>query len=90
MQRKIDNNVHLGQTISREFRRRLNSGNTPVDITYPSLIEKTNLSWQLNSWGKYIYWIPLRYLHDLGKINYPVKIDLKIHSALETEMIKLI
>ena len=89
MQRKIDNNVDLGQTISREFRRRLNTGSTPVDITYPSLMEK-KLSWQLNSWGKYIYRIPLRYLHDLGKINSPVKIDLKIHSALETEMIKLI
>ena len=48
MQRKIDNNVHLGQTISREFRRRLNTGSTPVDITYPSLIEKkTKLATQL-------------------------------------------
>ena len=39
--------------------------------------------------SKYVYRIPLKYFCDLGKINFPTKIDLKIHCTLETEMKKL-
>ena len=36
-----------------------------------------------------VYRIPLKYFCDLGKINFPTKIDLKIKCTLETEMKKL-
>ena len=39
--------------------------------------------------SKYIYRIPLKYLCDLGKINFPNKIDLKIHCTLWTNMMQL-
>ena len=38
---------------------------------------------------KYVYRIPFKYFCDLGKINFPTKIDLKIRCTLETEMKKL-
>ena len=38
---------------------------------------------------KYIYRIPLRYLSDIGKINFPTKIDYRIKLFLETDMNKL-
>lgn len=38
--------------------------------------------------SKYVYRTPLKYFCDLGKINFPTKIDLKIHCTLETEMKK--
>ena len=39
--------------------------------------------------SKYVYRIPLKYLCDLGKINFPTKIDLKIHCTLQTDMKQL-
>ena len=47
-----------------------------------------NFSVQLDS--KYVYSIPLKYFCDLGKINFPTKIDLKIRCTLETEIKKII
>ena len=38
---------------------------------------------------KYVYRIPLKYICDIGKINFPTKIDLKIRLTLETDMKKL-
>ena len=38
---------------------------------------------------EYVYRIPLRYFTDLGKINFPVKIDFRINCHLETEMKRL-
>ena len=38
---------------------------------------------------EYVYRIPLRYFTDLGKINFPVKIDFRIKCHLETEMKRL-
>ena len=38
---------------------------------------------------EYIYRIPLRYLSDIGKINFPTKIDYRIKLFLETDMNKL-
>ena len=38
---------------------------------------------------KFTYQIPLQYLSDLGKIDFPVKIDIKIRCTLETEMKEL-
>lgn len=54
----------------------------------PNLTERiTRFATQLQS--HFIYRIPLRYLCDLGNINVPVKIGLKICSTLQTEMRKL-
>ena len=39
--------------------------------------------------NKYVYRVPLKYICDLGKINFPAKIDVKISLALETDMKKL-
>ena len=37
----------------------------------------------------YVYRMPLRYFTDLGKINFPTKIDYRIKLFLETNMKKL-
>ena len=39
--------------------------------------------------NEHVYRIPLRYFTDLGKINFPTKIDYRIKLYLETEMKKL-
>ena len=39
--------------------------------------------------GKYFYRIPLRYICNIGKINFPTKIDMKIRFTLETDTKKL-
>ena len=39
--------------------------------------------------NKYVYRIPLRYLTDLGKINFPLKTDFRIKCHLETDLKKL-
>ena len=36
-----------------------------------------------------MYRIPLKYLCDLGKINFPTKIDLKIRCTMQTNMTQL-
>ena len=38
---------------------------------------------------EYVYRIPLRYFSDIGKINFPPKIDYRIKLFLETDMGKL-
>ena len=38
---------------------------------------------------KYVYRIPLKYICDIGKINFPTKINMKIRLTLETDMKKL-
>ena len=38
---------------------------------------------------KYVYRIPLKYICDIGKINFSTKIDMKIKLTLETDMKKL-
>ena len=38
---------------------------------------------------KYVYRILLKYICDIGKINFPTKIDMKTRLTLETDMKKL-
>ena len=38
---------------------------------------------------KYVYRIPLKYICDIGKINVPTKIDMKVRLTLEIDMMKL-
>ena len=39
--------------------------------------------------NKYVYRVPLKYVCNIGKINFPTKIDMKIRLTLETDMKKL-
>ena len=39
--------------------------------------------------NEYVYRIPLRYFSDVGKINFPTKIDYRIKLFLETDMERL-
>ena len=39
--------------------------------------------------NEHVYGVPLRYFTDLGKINFPTKIDYRIKLHLETEMKKI-
>ena len=39
--------------------------------------------------NEHVYRIPLRYFSDIGKINFPTKIDYRIKLFLETDMDKL-
>ena len=39
--------------------------------------------------NKHVYRVPLKYICDLGKINFPAKIDMKIRLTLEKDMKKL-
>ena len=71
-----------------KFDRRFNSSNTTANTMEPNLTERiTRFATQLQS--HYIYGISLGYLCDLGNINVPVKIGLKICSTLQTEIRKL-
>ena len=51
-------------------------------------IGKRNLPTKLirNNIISNMYRIPLKYICDLGKMNFPAKIDLKIRCTLQTEM----
>ena len=40
--------------------------------------------------NEHVYRVPLRYFTDLGKINFPAKIDYTIKLHLETEIKKLL
>ena len=39
--------------------------------------------------NEHVYRIPLRYFSDIGKIDFPTKIDYRIKLFLETDMDKL-
>ena len=47
----------------------------------------TKFSKQLQK--EHVYRIPLRYFSDIGKINFPTKIDFRIKLILESDMKKL-
>ena len=56
--------------------RRVYNSNDPDNITDDNIDDITaKLASQLSS--KFAYRIPLRYFCDLGKINFPVTIDMK-------------
>ena len=68
--------------------RRTQNSNTANDLT--DLNTKERLQKFKNQLkNEYVYRIPLRYFTDLGKINFPLKIDFRIKCYLETDMIKL-
>ena len=68
--------------------RRPNSDDTDNQRTDDNLDDRTG-KFSDKIKNKFTYRIPLRYLCDLGKINFPMKIDMKIRLTLETDMNKL-
>ena len=68
--------------------RRTHNSNTANDISDLNINDRiTKFQDQLKN--EYVYNIPLRYFIDLGKTNFPLKIDFKIKCHLENEMEKL-
>ena len=68
--------------------RRTHNSNTANDITDLNINERLQkFNNQLKN--EYVYRIPLRYFTDLGKINFPLKIDFRIKCHLKTDMKKL-
>ena len=69
--------------------RRLNNGNTPADITDDNIDDRiAKFPDVINS--EKVYRILFRYFFDLGKINYPIKINFKITSSLKIEIKRLL
>ena len=52
-------------------------------------IEERISKFQSQLRDEYVYRIPLRYFTDLGKINFPLKIDFRIKCHLETDLKKI-
>ena len=49
-------------------------------------IEERITKFQNQLYNEYVYRIPLRYFTDLGKINFPLKIDFRIKCHLDTDL----
>ena len=65
--------------------RRASNSNAPKDITDENIDDRIDkFTTVINS--EKIYRIPLRYFYNLGKKNFPLKIDFKIKCNLEKEI----
>ena len=68
--------------------RRPHNSSSGNDITDLNINERiTEFQDQLKN--EFVYRIPLRYFTDLGKINFPLKIDFRIKCQFETDVKKL-
>ena len=65
-----------------------NNNNNNNHAKYLNIDDKISL-FQNQLKNKHVYRIPLRYFSDIGKINFPTKIDYRIKLFLETKMEKL-
>ena len=68
--------------------RRVHNSNTANDITDLNINERIT-KFQNHLKNEFVYRVPLRYFTDIGKINFPLKIDFRIKCHLETDMKKL-
>ena len=68
--------------------RRTHSSNTANDITDLNINERIR-KFQDQLKNEFVYRISLRYFTDLGKINFPLKIDFGIKCHLKANMKKL-
>ena len=67
--------------------RRVHNSDDATKLTDDSIVDRTDkFTNQIKS--KYVNRILLKYLCNLGKINFPTKIDMNIRCTLETEMKK--
>ena len=65
--------------------RRIHNSNTANDITDLNINERiTKFKNQLKN--EFVYRVLLRYFTDVGKINFPLKIDFRRKCHLETDM----
>ena len=65
--------------------RRPHNSSSANDITDLNINERiTKFQDQLKN--EFVYRVPLRYFTDLGKINFPLKIDFRIKCQLETNL----
>ena len=74
--------------------RRLHYGLTAVKSSKPSVAADANFrdreaKFRNQLKNKYEYRVPLKYICDLGKINFSTKIGMKIRLTLEADMKKL-
>ena len=68
--------------------RTTHKSNTAADITDDNLDDRID-KFQDQIKSEFICRIPLQYFSDIGKTNFPLKIDFKIKCHFETEMKKL-
>ena len=68
--------------------RRTCNSTTAEDITYLNFNDRL-FKFKNQLKNEHTYRIPLRYFSNIGKINFPVKIDFKIRCHLETDMKRL-
>ena len=74
--------------------RRLHCGLTAAKSSKPSVAADANFrdreaKFRNQLKNKYVYRVPLKYICNLGKINFPTKIGMKIRLTLEADMKKL-
>ena len=77
--------VYYNKTTMDRRTRNSNTANDITDLNINERLQKFNN--QLKN--EYVYRIPLRYFTDLGKLNFPLKIDFRIKCHLKTDMKKL-
>ena len=69
--------------------RRIHNSDNDMQTTDDNLEDRIG-KFGLQIDKKYVCRLPLKYFCDLGKINFPMKIDMKICLMLEKEMKKLL
>ena len=69
--------------------RRTYNSTTLADIVDDNLDDRITLFQNLLK-DEFVYRVPLRYFTDIGKRNFPLKIDFKIKFHLETDIKKIV
>ena len=69
--------------------RRTYNSTTLADIVHDNLDDRITL-FQNQLKDEFVYRVPLRYFTDIGKRNFPLKIDFKIKFHLETDIKKIV
>lgn len=73
----------------KTIERRTFNCTTPADITDLNIEERITLFQDLLK-DEHVYRVPLHYFCDIGKINFPLKIDFKFKCRLEIDMKRLL
>ena len=86
---EIDRRIHNSYGITT---RGLNA--TQIAILKANYAKDLNIDHRISKFkemlkNEHVYGVPRRYFTDLGKINFPTKIDYRIKLHLETEMKKI-
>ena len=86
---EIDRRIHNSYGITT---RGLNA--TQIATLKANYAKDLNIDYRISKFkemlkNEHVYGVPRRYFTDLGKINFPTKIDYRIKLHLETEMKKI-